>query len=72
MKVTLRRRALVALLALAPWLGAAVAAEIGREVAVSRHLQDGEEFHISLREVLEHGRRLFTAVWTIQEGGAGP
>jgi len=52
--------------------GAALAAEIGKEVAVPRHLQDGEEFRVSLRELLEHGRRLFTAVWTIQEGGGRP
>jgi hypothetical protein len=27
---------------------------------------------VSLRDLLEHGRRLFTAVWTIQEGGGRP
>lgn len=72
MKLTLRRVALGALLLSSSWLGAALAAEIGKEVAVPRHLQDGEEFRVSLRELLEHGRRLFTAVWTIQEGGGRP
>lgn len=43
---------------------------IGREVAIDRHLQDGEEFSVSLRDLLAHGRRLFTAVWTIEEGVA--
>src|SRR5262249_28311400 len=45
---------------------------IGREVAITRHLQDGEEFSISLRDLLAHGQRLFTAVWTIEEGGGRP
>jgi hypothetical protein len=72
MKSTFRRGALTALLPLALWLGPTLAAEIGKERAVPRHLQDGEEFRVSLRELLEHGRRLFTAVWTIQEGGGRP
>jgi hypothetical protein len=45
---------------------------IGREVAIARHLQDGEEFSTPLRDLLTHGRRLFTAVWTIEEGGGRP
>src|SRR5262252_5469181 len=45
---------------------------IGREVAIARHLQDGEEFSIPLRDLLDHGQRLFTAVWTIEEGGGRP
>src|SRR5438876_1275674 len=45
---------------------------IGREVAIQRHLQDGEEFTSSLRDVLAHGRQLFAAVWTIEEGGGRP
>jgi hypothetical protein len=42
---------------------------IGREVAVARHLQDGEEYALSPKAIIEHGRTLFTAVWTIEEGG---
>jgi len=45
---------------------------IGREVAVSRHLQEGEEFTIPLRELIEHGKRLFAANWTREEGGGRP
>src|SRR5947209_7490853 len=45
---------------------------IGREVAIARHMQDGEEFSILLRDLLAHGQRLFTAVWTIEEGGGRP
>jgi hypothetical protein len=46
--------------------------QIGREVAVPRHLADGEEFSIPLSALLEHGRALFTAIWTSQEGGGRP
>src|SRR5262245_40757532 len=45
---------------------------IGREVAIVRHLSAGEEFKIPLRDLLEHGRRLFVANWTRQEGGGRP
>ena len=45
---------------------------IGREVAVPRHLEDGEEFSTPLHELLAHGQGLFTASWTIQEGGGRP
>jgi cytochrome c peroxidase len=50
-----------------------VAAEqVGAEIAVSRHLRDGEEFQVSLRQLLDHGKTLFDAVWTEQEGGGRP
>src|SRR5260370_30325384 len=45
---------------------------IGREVAIDRHLQDGDEFSIPLPDLLAHGKRLFTAVWAIEEGGGRP
>lgn len=45
---------------------------IGREVAIAHHLQDGEEFSLPLRNLLANGKRLFTAVWTIEEGGGRP
>src|SRR6266571_2769509 len=48
------------------------ATPIGREVAVPRHLQDGEEYLLSLPQLVEHGKKLFTAVWTDQEGGGRP
>ena len=47
-------------------------AEIGREVAVTKHLQDGEEYQLSIPKLAEHGKKLFSAVWTIQEGGGRP
>ena len=46
--------------------------DIGREVAIARHLQDGEEFTISMRELIKYGSRLFTAKFTIQEGAGRP
>ncbi|MGH9379099.1 MAG: di-heme oxidoredictase family protein [Thermoanaerobaculia bacterium] len=52
--------------------GAAWNAELGREVAIPRHLADGEEFEISLRALIDHGKALFDAVWTAQEGGGRP
>jgi hypothetical protein len=58
---------------IAAWPVAATAeAGIGREVAVPRHLADGEEFIVSTGRLLAHGRALFEARWTSQEGGGRP
>ena len=46
--------------------------EIGREVAIPRHLQDGEEFDISIRDLLAYGKKLFEARFTSQEGAGRP
>src|SRR5213592_2032557 len=48
------------------------ATSIGREVAVTHHLTDGDEFDITLPKLLEHGKTLFLANWTIQEGAGRP
>lgn len=45
---------------------------IGREVAIARHLEDGEEFREPLTYLMDSGRSLFTANWTIQEGQGRP
>jgi len=45
---------------------------IGLEISIARHLQDDEEFRIPLADLLAHGRKLFTANWTEQEGGGRP
>ncbi len=45
---------------------------IGREWSVPRHLQDDEEFGIALTDLLKHGKLLFDANWTEQEGGGRP
>src|SRR5258708_40323828 len=47
-------------------------AQIGREVAVPVHLQDGQEFTTPLKNLLEFGESLFTANWTTEEGGGRP
>ncbi len=52
--------------------GVIASAQIGREIAIARHLAEGEEFAISRRQLLEHGQRLFSANWTIQEGAGRP
>jgi hypothetical protein len=45
---------------------------IGREVAIPQHLENGQEFQTSLSTLLDFGRQLFTANWTIQEGQGRP
>lgn len=45
---------------------------IGEEIAVSRHLRDGEEFAVGTAALIVHGQQLFTAMWTIQEGAGRP
>jgi cytochrome c peroxidase len=63
--------ALLALVGLAS-RRAAVASQIGREVAIPRHLANGEEFRLPLPQLLDYGKRLFNANWTIQEGAGRP
>jgi hypothetical protein len=53
--------------------------QIGKEVAVPHHLQDGEEYQVTIPQLIAFGEKLFAAKWTIQEGqgrpntkGAGP
>lgn len=53
-------------------LWAADGTQIGREVAIPRHLQDGEEFTVPLKKLLAYGERLFRANFTIQEGAGRP
>jgi len=48
------------------------ATQIGREVAIQKHLADGEEYTMPLADLLEYGKRLFNANWTIQEGAGRP
>lgn len=45
---------------------------VGREVSVPRHLKDDEEFKLTPAELFAHGRLLFAANWTDQEGGGRP
>jgi cytochrome c peroxidase len=50
----------------------AVAAELGVEIAVPRHLQNGEEYTVPLEALVAHGHLLFDASFTSQEGGGRP
>lgn len=45
---------------------------IGRETSISRHLRDGEEYIVSTIALFTHGRALFNANWTEEEGGGRP
>ncbi len=45
---------------------------IGREVAIPRHLQDGEEFEVSTAALIKYGEKLFAAKFTVQEGAGRP
>ena len=46
--------------------------QIGREVAIPNHLADGEEFNISVPQLIQFGQQLFNAKFTIQEGAGRP
>jgi hypothetical protein len=46
--------------------------QIGREVSIPRHLQDGDEYQRPIRDLIDFGRKLFTARWTSQEGAGRP
>lgn len=59
-----RKRIVLALALVLSVLAWAAHAETGVEVSVPSHLQDGDEFTISLRDLIDHGDLLFSAVWT--------
>ncbi len=52
--------------------GQSPSSQIGREVAISVHLQDGEEFTTPIKKLIEFGSQLFNAKFTIQEGAGRP
>jgi cytochrome c peroxidase len=52
--------------------GRVLTQQIGQEIAIPRHLQDGEEYTTPMRELLAHGAKLFSANWTSQEGAGRP
>ena len=54
------------------WTQAGALGQVGVEVAIPRHLQNGEEFGISLPRLIRFGKKLFEAKWTIQEGAGRP
>lgn len=72
----LRLAALSPLMVAFAALGQSLAAQsetlVGREVAIPVHLQNGEEFNTPLVQLIDYGKRLFTAPFTIQEGAGRP
>jgi len=46
--------------------------QVGREVAIPVHLQDGEEFTTPVERLIQFGAQLFNAKFTIQEGAGRP
>ena len=46
--------------------------QVGREVAIPVHLQDGEEFTTPVERLIPFGAQLFNAKFTIQEGAGRP
>jgi Di-haem oxidoreductase, putative peroxidase len=73
--MTIRRRTcllVAATVALACGAGVARATDIGKEVAIPRHLQDGEEYTLPVRAVVAHGHDFFAANWTSEEGAGRP
>jgi hypothetical protein len=63
---------------LTPFLGVGLAwaqnpnSQVGREVAIPVHLQDGEEFNTPVSQLIRYGSQLFNAKFTIQEGAGRP
>jgi hypothetical protein len=63
---------------LTPFLGVPLAwaqnpnSQVGREVAIPSHLQDGEEFNTPVSQLIRYGAQLFNAKFTIQEGAGRP
>jgi len=66
------RFVLTAALLASPLVTVEVVGQIGSERAVPVHLQDGEEFTTPLRDLIRFGEHLFTAMWTIEDGGGRP
>lgn len=58
--------------ALALLLAGAAAGEIGQEASTYQRLEDGEEYVVSMRELLARGQAAFVANWTPAEGGGRP
>jgi hypothetical protein len=67
----------VALCILVVWLTLPIAmgrgvVNIGGESALDRHLRDGDEFTVPITELVNYGRRVFAAHFTIQDGAGRP
>jgi hypothetical protein len=58
-------------IAISAW-GQSASSQVGREVAIPVHLQDGEEFTTPIRQLIQYGAQLFNAKFTVQEGAGRP
>ena len=47
-------------------------AQIGVEKAIPTHLEDGQEYGMTIPELIAFGHKLFAAMWTSQEGQGRP
>jgi hypothetical protein len=45
---------------------------LGKEISISAHLRDGQEYDLSVPSLVRFGETIFSAKWTIQEGGGRP
>src|SRR5260370_241281 len=52
--------------------GQSPSSQVGREVAIPVHLQDGEEFTSPVEGLIQFGAQLFNAKFTIKEGAGRP
>ena len=52
--------------------GQSSSSQVGREVAIPVHLQDGEELITPITQLIQYGAQLFNAKFTIQEGAGRP
>ena len=69
----MRHTLVLPVLALCAGLPAAAGATpLGAEVAVPHHLEDGEEYTMRPHDLVRHGKLLFDARWTDQEGAGRP
>jgi len=73
MHTTIRRLVFLisVLVPMASWAQSS-SSQVGKEVAIPTHLQDGEEFTASIKELIQYGAQLFNAKFTIQEGAGRP
>jgi hypothetical protein len=58
-------------IASAAW-GQSSSSQVGREMAIPVHLQDGEEFTVPRTQLIQYGAQLFNAKFTAQEGAGRP
>jgi hypothetical protein len=53
-------------------VGTVARAEIGQELSTYQRLEDGDEYTLSVRELVARGEAAFIANWTAEEGGGRP